>query len=279
MRRYGAHVFLCVWWISCRPADMIFVCHPNCNYYHVQQAGGFLGWAYLPWQYTEGSKFQVMVIHPNTFPGGSMRGLNKGHTAVHEMGHYLGLSHTFNTDGSCSIESGDSVSDTPLQARPNYGCSHSKDTCPNHAGFDPVWNFMDYSPDACMTRFSPGQAVRMREMIDTWRSIFVAKSTVPQVVTNPCQNETDADLCFGRGRRAAIGDSCSCVGCVNMFKVSVACLSVLGSKSQDEPSSLHDLQHSPSSFVLRHHASFPLSCLVYAHGVFLILKLDGTLCN
>jgi hypothetical protein len=32
-------------------------------------------------------------------------------------------------------------------------------------------NFMDYSDDACMTEFSPGQITRMREQIATFRAI------------------------------------------------------------------------------------------------------------
>ena len=90
-------------------------------------------------------------------PGGSYKNLNEGDTLVHEMGHYLGLLHTFSSkSGTCSDETDDKVDDTPLEASPNYGCS-ARDSCSNHAGSDPIWSFMDYTRDACMTRFSPGQ--------------------------------------------------------------------------------------------------------------------------
>ena len=38
----------------------------------------YLGWAYLPWQYSEGSKYQALVINHDTFPGGDFVGINEG---------------------------------------------------------------------------------------------------------------------------------------------------------------------------------------------------------
>jgi hypothetical protein len=68
----------------------------------------YLGWAYLPWSFSEGSRRAQITIHPETMPGGSMRNLNQGDTLVHEMGHYFGLLHTF-SKGSCSESDGDKV--------------------------------------------------------------------------------------------------------------------------------------------------------------------------
>lgn len=100
---------------------------------------------------------QVILIHPETMPGGSYSNLNLGDTLVHEMGHYLGLLHTFSSkSGTCSEETDDKVDDTPIEASPNYGCS-ARDSCSGFSGGDPIWSFMDYTKDACMTRFSPGQ--------------------------------------------------------------------------------------------------------------------------
>jgi hypothetical protein len=55
------------------------------------------------------------------------------------------------------------VSDTPYQDDGNniYTCLVGDDTCPAKAGLDPVRNFMNYSEDACMNRFTPGQAQLM----------------------------------------------------------------------------------------------------------------------
>ena len=39
----------------------------------------------------------------------------------------------------------------------------------NKATYDPNWSFMDYSADNCMTRFSPGQALRLREQIELYK--------------------------------------------------------------------------------------------------------------
>ena len=149
-----------------------------------------------------------------------MAGLNKGHTVVHEMGHYFGLSHTFSSvKGTCSIDSDDGVDDTPLEANPNYGCTRTRDTCPNDKGFDPTWSFMDYSPDACMSRFSPGQMVRMREMMDTYRTKLVSTSKIDHFFgeTPPCTNKTAEVFCNGRGIMAIAGGECRCAGCIGGY--------------------------------------------------------------
>lgn len=37
-------------------------------------------------RYSEGSKYQSILIHPETMPGGSYKNLNQGDTLTHEMG-------------------------------------------------------------------------------------------------------------------------------------------------------------------------------------------------
>lgn len=69
----------------------------------------YLGWAYLPWSFSEGSARSFITIHPGTMPGGSLKNLNLGDTLVHEMGHHFGLLHTFSTSGSCNPAAGDKV--------------------------------------------------------------------------------------------------------------------------------------------------------------------------
>ncbi len=40
-----------------------------------------------------------LVISPATLPGGALAGYNLGYTVVHETGHWLLLSHTFQVSG------------------------------------------------------------------------------------------------------------------------------------------------------------------------------------
>ncbi|KAJ5199595.1 hypothetical protein N7491_009608 [Penicillium cf. griseofulvum] len=99
-----------------------------------------------------------------TMPGGSLDLYNRGGTAIHEIGHWNGLLHTFQGE-SCSADNpGDYISDTPQQSTPTDGCPARKDSCPDSPGQDAVHDFMDYSSDVCYESFTPGQGERMRSM-------------------------------------------------------------------------------------------------------------------
>lgn len=83
-----------------------------------------------------------------SMPGGNLIGYNQGKTAVHEIGHWFGLLHTFQDNSCASGDSGDFIDDTPQQSLATTGCPVGKDSCPGDPGLDPIQNYMDYSTDA-----------------------------------------------------------------------------------------------------------------------------------
>jgi hypothetical protein len=136
------------------------------NLYIAQLSELVLGYATYPHWYQNRPVLDGVVIDWRSLPGGALRDFSKGYTGVHEIGHWLGLLHTF--ENGCAPP-GDSVDDTPPEALPTQGCPVRKDSCPV-VGDDPIHNFMDYSHDRCMSEFTAGQAARMREMWTAYRA-------------------------------------------------------------------------------------------------------------
>ena len=132
------------------------------NYYSTT-ASYYLGWAYLPGLTEPRQYLDGVVVDWESMPGTSTRYEGRydlGHTATHEVGHWLNLEHTFY--GGCNAN-GDYVADTPAMKVPTSGCPAGKDTCVNEPGLDPIHNYMDYSYDSCYYEFTPGQAARMQD--------------------------------------------------------------------------------------------------------------------
>lgn len=88
-------------------------------------------------------------------------GYEMGKTAVHEIGHWLGLKHLWG-DQYCGD---DGIADTPKQAGFNIECPNTVTiTCGNGPYGDMYMNFMDLTSDACMNMFTLGQKTRMRSL-------------------------------------------------------------------------------------------------------------------
>ena len=96
-----------------------------------------------------------------------------GRTAIHEIGHWLGLRHIWG-DSECGS---DAIYDTPVHKEANFGvCSFPYfQTKPNGDPFcadadtvngEMFMNYMDYSNDNCMNMFSEGQKAAMDFVLD-----------------------------------------------------------------------------------------------------------------
>jgi hypothetical protein len=99
---------------------------------------------------------------------------NKGRTATHEIGHWLGMRHIWG-DGSCAT---DYCLDTPPSSTANYSSgaypfhansctspSGTNNTTPNGANGEMFMNFMDYVPDAAMYMFTEDQRTRAQTVM------------------------------------------------------------------------------------------------------------------
>ena len=162
--------------------------------FNSDEARGLLGYSTFPASYSWYPKDDGVVIHYASLPKGSAAPFNMGRVLTHEVGHWVGLYHTF--DGGCDGR-GDYVDDTPAEASPASGCPVGRDTCPStgldreqafaflpknliiHIVFLPaIHNHMDYSVDGCRDNFTPGQVTRFKGQLRAFRKIYLWTSLV-----------------------------------------------------------------------------------------------------
>lgn len=108
-----------------------------------------------------------------------------GTLLAHEMGHYLGLAHTFVlgscVNNDCSVD-GDGICDTPPQSVVGGSCTAPQNSCgtdtlsgSNIDRLDLNSNFMSFS-GACTNSFTAGQGVKMRNVLATVRTTLTAQN-------------------------------------------------------------------------------------------------------
>ncbi|MCH2161744.1 MAG: hypothetical protein MK085_07705 [Phycisphaerales bacterium] len=135
---------------------------------YTNSASGALGYVpFLPQDGNVGANEDRVVVLWSTYGEDGPYGppFDQGRTLTHEVGHYLGLFHVFDGCGGSCSSSGDVVCDTNPQDSPTWGCS-SANSCGTPDNID---NYMDYSDDLCMEKFTPEQNRRMRCTLEHYR--------------------------------------------------------------------------------------------------------------
>lgn len=129
---------------------------------------GIIGYAQFPGGYAAGDgvvvDYQAFGTSANNFPE-----YNLGRTAVHEVGHWLNLRHTWGDDGT-ECTGTDYVDDTPNQGGPNTGGIAVNSiiiSCDNGPYSDMWMNYMNYTWHISRYLFTTGQTDRMQAIFVT----------------------------------------------------------------------------------------------------------------
>jgi Secretion system C-terminal sorting domain/Pregnancy-associated plasma protein-A len=177
---------------------------PNAiNCFIVENAKGACGYSYI------GANIGVMLSKIDAC-------LRLGHTWSHEMGHFLGLPHTFNgwesvkhdntknapdkvanivverADGSNCKNAGDGFCDTPADyINDRWACTSKRDSS-NLTMRDPTGKIfradatllMGYAEDICQSRFSNEQIETMRRFLTNFSTTYLRNQQVPPVLAS-----------------------------------------------------------------------------------------------
>lgn len=150
------------------------------------EAGTILGYAQFPG--FGGAATDGLVVRADRIGsiGFAVQG-DRGRTLTHEVGHWLGLPHTF--QGGCGGGFfAENIDDTPPVAEANYNCSFNANSCSNDSPDlpDMVENYMDYASGSCMNMFTLGQKDRMDGVLAGTRTTIHSASNLTMTgVDNP----------------------------------------------------------------------------------------------
>jgi hypothetical protein len=119
--------------------------------------------------------YEVVGENPNAT--GTFATVNKGRTATHEVGHYLGLRHIWgDAQGQDGCDVDDGIEDTPNCAEAQQQtCDFNSNSCVDSPDDfpDQIENYMDYSDENCMNMFTLQQANAMRFVIENFRQDLI----------------------------------------------------------------------------------------------------------
>ena len=159
---------------------------------------GLLGYAQFPSNGTASANSDGVVAGHSYFgsrvlyPAGNYGDTtyDEGRTMTHEVGHFLGLYHTF--QGGCN-GAGDNCADTPSVDAPNYGCPTGHDSCVPGSP-DMIENYMDYTDDSCMNIFTVNQKSIITSVMNTFPRRSSLKTSVKDVAIPLFANDAEVKI-------------------------------------------------------------------------------------